>query len=786
MAKKQLVATDMNSNKITNLANGSSAQDAAAFGQVPTAGTTPSTQAFGDTATGGSASTWSKNDHKHAMPAAPTIPVGGTPALTLTTANAAGSAATFVKTDASILAFDATALTAEAIASTSSVGTATTAARRDHVHPMPTSLATITAIGGGYAACATAIGTAAKTVALTGYFLVVGGTVGVTFTNGNSAATPTLNINSAGAKPIFANGVAASTIPAGFECIMIYDGTNYAIIDGGLGIATPATQAFGDSAVAGVALESAHVDHKHAMMAAPTTVSGNAGTATKLATPQAINGVNFDGSAPITIADSTKVPTSRTINSQALTGNIVLTPDNLDDTSSTHKFTNAAGITKIANTSNTNTGDETLATIKTKLGITTLSGSNTGDQIGDGSTISGAGTVASPFVSLVSGTQYPWRGTWASGSYTVNDCVYYNGSGYVCIAAATTENPTDTGHWSMLVQKGETGATGADGVDGAAGTATPIYNEVPGGTINGTNDDFTLAASPVTNSVNLYKNGIRLKGGGADYTLSGLNIAMVTPPATGTVLLADYLVNVVDFAIGLNNFILSEIPAGLVNSSNATYTTAATYIAGTLQVYINGLLQARATHYAETTPASGIFTMGDAPTTGDNIIVSYQHNLSSTGDADTLDGMHANSTATANQLMPLDANAKVPTTTLTSLPVAVNRQNDTTNSSVSDQLIQTGWGQISCTSGDLIKADTAITFAQTFDDVPIFIVSMLGYKATAATGPGQFAIDNGSFCTGRASSTSSAQVSIIGRDTGQNLGTVYYGYAWIAIGTKAR
>lgn len=37
-------------------------------------------------------------------------------------------------------------------------------------------------------------------------------------------------------------------------------------------------------------------------------------------------------------------------------------------------------ITKLSNTSNTNSGDETTATIKTKLGITTLSGSNTGDQ----------------------------------------------------------------------------------------------------------------------------------------------------------------------------------------------------------------------------------------------------------------------------------------------------------------------------------------------------------------------------------------------------------------------
>ena len=37
--------------------------------------------------------------------------------------------------------------------------------------------------------------------------------------------------------------------------------------------------------------------------------------------------------------------------------------------------------TKLAAVTGTNTGDETLATIKTKLGITTLSGSNTGDQV---------------------------------------------------------------------------------------------------------------------------------------------------------------------------------------------------------------------------------------------------------------------------------------------------------------------------------------------------------------------------------------------------------------------
>lgn len=38
--------------------------------------------------------------------------------------------------------------------------------------------------------------------------------------------------------------------------------------------------------------------------------SGNSATATKLATPRKINGVNFDGTANITIADSTKAPTN--------------------------------------------------------------------------------------------------------------------------------------------------------------------------------------------------------------------------------------------------------------------------------------------------------------------------------------------------------------------------------------------------------------------------------------------------------------------------------------------
>ncbi|MCX5791564.1 MAG: hypothetical protein NTY45_04995, partial [Elusimicrobia bacterium] len=58
--------------------------------------------------------------------------IGGTPALTLAAVNAAGTANTFVRTDATLLAFDAAA--PEALG-TAAAGAAGVAARRDHVHP---------------------------------------------------------------------------------------------------------------------------------------------------------------------------------------------------------------------------------------------------------------------------------------------------------------------------------------------------------------------------------------------------------------------------------------------------------------------------------------------------------------------------------------------------------------------------------------------------------------------------------------------------------------------------
>jgi len=66
----------------------------------------------------------------------------GTPALTLSTTNATGSAGTFVATDATIAIFDATAPTTLDYSDVAATGSAAVAARRDHRHGMP-------AAGGG-------------------------------------------------------------------------------------------------------------------------------------------------------------------------------------------------------------------------------------------------------------------------------------------------------------------------------------------------------------------------------------------------------------------------------------------------------------------------------------------------------------------------------------------------------------------------------------------------------------------------------------------------------------
>jgi len=104
--------------------------------------TAPSTQAYGDSAAVGTAMTAARRDHKHAMPNNPAASTSAAGLAPQATAPAAGlrNVLGIDNTEtgyANKPLFDATAPSTQAFGDAAAVGTAMTAARRDHKHAMP-------------------------------------------------------------------------------------------------------------------------------------------------------------------------------------------------------------------------------------------------------------------------------------------------------------------------------------------------------------------------------------------------------------------------------------------------------------------------------------------------------------------------------------------------------------------------------------------------------------------------------------------------------------------------
>lgn len=132
--------------------------------------------------------------------------------------------------------------------------------------------------------------------------------------------------------------------------------TNKALFDA----TSPSTQAFADTAVVGTATVAARLDHKHAMMAAPTSVSGNAGTVT-----------------------NATLTTALTVN----TGTVTLT----GNVANTSALTLAAGASSV---SGANTGDQfTAETISTLIGRGSAAGAGAAQEITLGTGLAMSGTT---------------------------------------------------------------------------------------------------------------------------------------------------------------------------------------------------------------------------------------------------------------------------------------------------------------------------------------------------------------------------------------------------------
>ena len=120
--------------------------------------------------------------------------------------------------------------------------------------------------------------------------------------------------------------------------------------------------------------------------------------------------------------------------------------------------------------------------------------------------------------------------------------------------------------------------------------------------------------------------------------------------------------------------------------------------------------------------------------------------------------------------------------------VAVNRQNNTTDTDVTNQRICSGWGFIQ--GNNTTNITEAVTLPITYDSAPIVIVSLAGSAGstptliTDLTGSGNTGGNATTTATGYAVTTSGFSVSI-GRSVSTLASTAYYGYSWIAIGTKS-
>lgn len=93
---------------------------------------------------------------------------------------------------------------------------------------------------------------------------------------------------------------------------------------------------------------------------------------------------------------------------------------------------------------------------------------------------------------------------------------------------------------------GDVASVGSDGaVSLAAGivrASNYVVREAPSGSVNGSNTSFTLAASPVSGTEQVYLNGILQEpGSGNDYTISGSAITFLAAPATGDRIRVTYL-----------------------------------------------------------------------------------------------------------------------------------------------------------------------------------------------------------------------------------------------------
>ncbi len=144
-------------------------------------------------------------------------------------------------------------------------------------------------------------------------------------------------------------------------------------------------------------------------------------------------------------------------------------------------------------------------------------------------------------------------------------------------------------------------------------TPVPVKNEVPSGTLNGSNTVFTLANTPAPNSESVYLNGVRQKKDSNDYTISGDTITFTDAPQSTDILLVDYSTPEQDTSNQFTRYIIPNIDA-TQDLDQVLFTT----LNNGKDFYVSDIF-AIVTNFTGPETTIQVFTVGSNGSTYDNL-----------------------------------------------------------------------------------------------------------------------------------------------------------------------
>lgn len=192
------------------------------------------------------------------------------------------------------------------------------------------------------------------------------------------------------------------------------------------------------------------------------------------------------------------------------------------------------------------------------------------------------------------------------------------------VPAASRKLAAGTG--ISIVDGGAGGNITISATGGGGSSTQTMWMEIPSGSNDGVNADFTLSQTPSPlSALMLYVNGVlMMQGTGSDYTVESSNtVHLLVQYRSGSNILATYPYVVAGMTPSVS---WMEIPSGSVDGLNTDFTLAHTPSPlSSLMFYVNGILQMQGSSSDYYISGSTTIKMTYACRSGSNLLATYPY-----------------------------------------------------------------------------------------------------------------------------------------------------------------